>query len=103
LWSGTESVRSTWKVYQGYTGGRWGLLSLWCVQMSWGSVAGAWAGAAQAPSLEGSSAAQCFCLQVWVFPGSCSKLYVAVRGIGRGAASGHVHIADSVAMPKPVW
>ncbi len=33
---------------------------------------------------------------------SAAGLYVAVRGIGRGAARSHVHIADSVAMPKPV-
>jgi hypothetical protein len=29
-------------------------------------------------------------------------LYVAVRGVGRVAARSHVHIADSVAMAKPV-
>ena len=29
--------------------------------------------------------------------GSCTGLYVAVRGIGGGGAGAHVHIADSVA------
>jgi hypothetical protein len=44
----------------------------------------------------------CFYLRVWQLSGLCTCLYVAVRGIGRAATCSHVHIADSVATPKPV-
>ena len=57
---------------------------------------------AQAPSLEGIIAASASACGFGYSLAPAAGLYVAVRGIGRAAARGHVHIADSVAMPKPV-
>jgi hypothetical protein len=73
-----------------------------CVQTSWGAWREPGWVRAQAPSLEGIIAASASACGFGYSLAPAAGLYVAVRGIGRAAARGHVHIADSVAMPKPV-
>ncbi len=53
--------------------GRWmGAASQWCAQISCERMAGVWLGP-RAGALAGKGhCGQCFCLRVWVFPGSCS-------------------------------
>jgi hypothetical protein len=82
-------------------GGGWELLEpvgvFRCPGMSGGSLAGS----AHASSLEETIAASASACGFGYPLAPAAGLYVAVRGIGRAAARGHVHIADSVAMPKP--
>jgi len=83
--------------------GRWMGLAMPVVCLSVrGALGSGWVVRVQSFPVEGSWRARVFYLRVWQLSGLCTCLYVAVRGIGRAAACSHVHIADSVAMPKPV-
>ena len=86
-------MRSTWKVHQGPAAGAWGLL---CRVVCLSSPGAREDLAGQSPSSVFEPVNPVTDVLLPAVSGSCTGLYVAVRGIGGTGARAHVHMADSV-------
>ena len=91
--AGSAGMRSTWKVHQGPAAGAWGLL---CRVVCLSSPGAREDLAGQSPSSVFVPVNPVTDVLLPAVSGSCTGLYVAVRGVGCGGASAYVHIADSV-------